>query len=162
MLTISTEVCEKIETALNSIGDIHIEENEREELAENLSGAANDNAANFIAQYNRLSKIIQTICELVSNDEDIYSRYETNKTNIRMQSRYLCNNKGLIDVDISKSIDELQAMRNKIVHQMGITNISEPELLEALKIMNSVLDRILMFDFEEVKKLKGVDLKKTQ
>lgn len=158
---ISTEVCEKIQTALDSVGDIHIGDDEREELAENFSGAANDKAAEFISLYNRLSKIIQSICELASNEDDIYSRYETNRTNIRMQSRYLCNNKGLMDIATSRSIDELQSMRNKVVHQMGITNISDSELLETISVMNSVLDKLLMLDLENVKKLKGVDLKKT-
>jgi len=159
LLTISTEVCEKIQSALDSIGDIHIEAEEREELAENFSGAANDNAAIFIAQYNKLARIIQSFCEIASNEDDIYSKYETNKTNIRMQSRYLCNNKGIIDIDTSKSIDALQTMRNKIVHQMGIANISESELYEHNLIMTSVLDKLLMIDLENVKNLKGVDIK---
>lgn len=56
-MTISEDICEKIQAALDSIGDVHIEETEREELAENFSGTANKNAAEFIAKYNKLTAL---------------------------------------------------------------------------------------------------------
>ena len=50
---ISNEVIEKIESALNSINDIYIDEQDKEELAENLSSAANEKSAIFVAEYNK-------------------------------------------------------------------------------------------------------------
>jgi hypothetical protein len=162
LVSISNDVCGKIQTALDSVGDIHIEADEREELAENLSGAANDNAANFIAKYNKMSQLIQYICELSSSDEDVYYKHETNKTNIRMQAKYLCTNKGLINAETSKAIENSQYFRNNIVHKVGIIDISEPELLDQISTVDSIINELLILNVDEIEKLKGIDQKRNQ
>lgn len=159
LVTTSGDICEKIQIALDSIGDIHIEKEDREELAENLSSAANKNAAEFIAKYNKLTNFMQSICESCSDQNDVYSKSLTNKTNIRMQSAYLCNAKGLIDKEESDLIDKAQAFRNRIVHQSGIVEISDAELVENIEEVDTIISRLSTNTIDDLAKLKGVDLR---
>jgi hypothetical protein len=157
LVTISGDICEKIQAALDSVGDVHIEETEREELAENFSGTANKNAAEFIAKYNKLTVLSKTVCELTSNENDIYSKHETNKTNIRMQSQYLCNSKGLIDKEMTELINRSQEFRNKLVHRVGIVEIGESELINEMASLDMVIDLLSSLNPENLAQLKGID-----
>ena len=159
MKAISIDICEKIEAALDSIGDVHIEEAEREELAENFSGNANKNVAEFIAKYNKLVILSQEACELSSNDQDTYKNHDTNKTNIRMQSKYLHLTKGVIDKETSNLIDRAQTFRNKVVHKVGIVNITEAEIIEEICSIDLAINVLLFLNPENLKQLQGVDIR---
>jgi hypothetical protein len=159
---ISEDICEKIQAALDSIGDVHVEEAEREELAENFSGTASKSAAEFIAKYNKLTNLAQTVCEQTSDDQDVYHKYATNKTNIRMQSKYLWNNKGVIDMETADLIDKAQIFRNEIVHQVGIVEMSESELTDEIFSIDVVISKLSSLNSESLEKLKGVDLRNGQ
>ena len=154
---ISNEVIEKIESALNSINDIYIDEQDKEELAENLSSAANEKSAIFVAEYNKLSRLIQLICEVVSNDDDIYRKHKTNSTNIDMQSRYLYKNKNLITKEMSENIINARKFRNIVVHQVGISDIQESQLIEQIDNIDSIIDYLIMYGEDELKVYKGKD-----
>lgn len=162
LMAISNDICEKIQAALDSIGDVHIAEAEREELAENFSGTASKGAAEFIAKYNKLIASAKAICELTSNENDIYSKHETNKTNIRMQSQYLCGTKNVIDKGTTELINRAQAFRNKLVHRVGIVEISESELIEETASIDSIIDLFSSLDPEKLVALKGIDLRNPQ
>lgn len=159
LLKISEDICEKIQTALDSIGDVHVEEKEREELAENLSGTANKNAAEYIAKYNKLISLAQIACELTSNEQDVYFKHDTNKSNIRMQSKYLCNTKGIIDNDTAELINRAQAFRNKVVHQVGIVEISESELIDEISSIDIAINTLSSHTPENLERLKGIDIR---
>ena len=160
--SISDDLCEKIQAALNSIGDLHIEEADREELAENFSSIANQNMSLFLHKYNILAARVRHACELSSSEDDIYNKHETNRSNIRMQSKYLCNAKGLIDYEASISINKAQAFRNRTVHQMGIVEFSEDEIIEAIQQIDLMLEQFDSFSDEHLLSLRGVDLRKEQ
>lgn len=162
LTNISDDICQKIQAALDSIGDMHIEESEREELAENFSGMANKLAGEYIEKYNKLVHIVRTACELSSNDDDSYGKHETNKTNIRMQARYLYDNKGLIDKSTSDDIINLQTFRNKIVHQVGIVSLSELELSENSTTLDSVIENLSSLKLEDITSKKGLNLRNTK
>ncbi|MDM5121865.1 hypothetical protein [Aeromonas rivipollensis] len=141
---------------------MHIEESEREELAENFSGMANKLAGEYIEKYNKLVHIVRTACELSSNDDDSYGKHETNKTNIRMQARYLYDNKGLIDKNTSDDIINLQTFRNKIVHQVGIVSISESELAGNSLTLDTVIETLSSLKLEDITSKKGINLRNTK
>lgn len=162
LVATSEDICEKIQAALDSIGDVHIEEAEREELAENFSGTASKSAAEFIDKYNKLAGLTRLACELSSNDHDIYGKHETNKTNIRMQSSYLCNAKGIIDKRTVTLINRAQAFRNKVVHRAGIVDISESELIDEMASIDSIIDFLSSLTPEDLENLKGADLRNGQ
>lgn len=162
LVAISDDICEKIQAALDSIDDVNIEDAEREELAENFSGTANKNAAEFIAKYNKLIALSKAVCELTSNENDIYGKHETNKRNIRMQSQYLCNAKGLIDKEMTELINSAQEFRNKLVHRVGIVEISESELIDETASIDTVIDLLSSLNPENLEQLKGVDRRNPQ
>lgn len=162
LLAISEDICEKIQAALDSIGDVHIEEAEREELAENFSGAANKYAAELISKYNKLTHFVQTTCELTSDQQDTYKKHATNKTNIRMQSRYLWNVKGVISKETAELINKAQTFRNKVVHRVGIVEITELELIEAVSSIDALIDLFSSLYPVKLEQLKGLDLRGEQ
>jgi hypothetical protein len=160
--SISDDLCEKIQAALNSIGDLHIEDSDREELAENFSSIANQNISLFLYKYNLLVARVRRACELSSSEEDIYNQYETNKTNIQMQSRYLWNAKDLINYEATMLINSAQAFRNRAVHQMGIVEFSEAEIIGAIQQLDALLELFESFTDDYLVGLRGIDLRTEQ
>lgn len=159
---ISGDICAKIQAALDSIGDLHIEDTDREELAENFSGAANKNAAEFIQKYNKLAALVRIACDLSSDENDIYSKHETNKTNIQMQSKYLWNAKGVISKETADLINRAQTFRNKVVHQVGIVEVSDSELLEEMHLIDSLIEHLALLDSGDLSSKRGLDLRNQQ
>lgn len=159
---ISDDICQKIQAALDAVGDLHIEETDREELAENFSGTANKNSADFISKYNKLSALVRHICELSSSDEDTFNKHETNKTNIKMQSKYLWNTKGIITKETADLINQAQKTRNTVVHQVGLVELNESEFTEEMEAIDSLLEKLSALDHEELLKKRGIDLRAQQ
>lgn len=159
LTTISEDLCQKIQAALDSINDVHVEEAEREELAENISGAANPNVAGYLGMYNKLSALVKLACEKASSENDVYNKHETNKTNIKMQSQYLSNTKGLISKDEAKAICEAQTFRNNVVHRAGIDDIGESQFVEKMGEINMLIERFSRLTPEELYELKGINLR---
>ena len=157
LIKTSDEVIEKIQSALDSIDDIRIDEQEKEELAENLSGVANEHYATFISQYNKLLYLLRFVCESVSDEKDSYSKHKTNTTNVSMQAYYLFKNKRLIDKNSVDNIIQAQRFRNKIVHQVGISDIQENQITENINEINSLINCLAKFQDDELHSLKGVD-----
>lgn len=162
LIEISLDICEKIQSALDSINDVHIDEMDREELAENFSGAANQSIADFILKYNKLAAMVRNSCELSSSEEDVYSKHGTNKTNIRMQSNYLCNAKGVITKENAECINIAQKFRNKVVHQVGIVDVSESEIIEEIQRVDSLIDLFSSLTDDQLNQKRGVDLRSSQ
>ncbi len=157
LIKTSKEVVEKINSALNSVQDIHIDASDREELAENLSSAINESIAIFISQYNKLSKLIRLICEVSSSKDDSYYKHRTNSTNIAMQANYLFKSKNLITKDTVDNIQSAQNFRNMIVHQVGISNIQENQIMKQINNIDDLIDYLITFSEEELTNLKGKD-----
>jgi len=160
LVKVSGEVCEKLQAALDSINDIHISPDDREELAENISGATNQCVAEFISQYNRMASTLQIVCSLVSTSDDLYNKVESNSLNIRMQAKYLYGNKGIIDAEASKTIEDAQIFRNKIVHGFGVIDVKDSEIMEMIEKVYKVLNVICKRDPDEYVSFKSTDLKK--
>jgi uncharacterized protein YutE (UPF0331/DUF86 family) len=79
-----------------------------------------------------------------------------------MQSKYLWNNKGVIDMETADLIDKAQIFRNKIVHQVGIVEMSESELTDEIFSIDVVISKLSSLNSESLEKLKGVDLRNGQ
>ncbi|RUS00724.1 hypothetical protein KHDHEBDM_01110 [Pectobacterium polaris] len=157
--TISEDICQKIQVALDSIGDLHIEEIEREELAENFSGAASKDSADFISKYYQLANIVLEICKLSSSDNDIFYNSVANIKNIRMQSKYLYNNKGVITKEMSDMIYQAHEIRNIVVHKVGLVKLNESEIIKSLESINYLLEELSLIDKETLIEKKGIDLR---
>lgn len=159
LTTISADLCQKIQSALDSIGDVHIDATDREELAENFSGAANQNVAAFILKYNKLAAQVKNACELCSGVGDDYNKHETNKTNIRMQSKYLWSTKGIITKETAELINRAQSFRNKAVHQVGIFSVDDAEVSIENQNIDLLIEVFASLSEEYLKNLQGTDLR---
>lgn len=159
LVALSDDVCEKIQQALDSIGDLHIALEEREDLAENISSAANVKVAEFIGSFNKLVVALSAACEKASGPNDIYAKHETNKTNIRMQANYLATNKGLIDIQLAKKIEDVQIFRNLIVHKFGLFEVDSNEINNHMSVIELAINALVGVDASEYERLKNVNLK---
>lgn len=159
LITISTDVCEKIQSALDSIGDFHVDEADREDLAENISGMASKNAADFIERYNKIAAMTRIACEIASGDDDVYRKHATNKTNIQMQSLYLLNAKGIIDSHTADSLLVLQNFRNILVHGIGRIEITDADMMSKIELADNIISIFSTIRAEDLNALKGVDLR---
>ena len=157
---LAEDVCLKIQAALDSIQDIQISESERENLAENMSGALNDKVADFLAAYNKMAKILHLMCALTSGEDDIYDRHDANKINVRMQSRYLNGKKGVIDNLLVKEIQITQDFRNMVVHKFGMMEVKDADLSDSTERIMVIIGELLKHEPEKLEKLKNVDLRK--
>lgn len=151
------EIEEKIEAALNSINDIHIDLSEREQLAENLTGSLGQNSEEFIEKYNILQEMMRSICAESSNEEDAYFKHDTNRTNIKMQADYLYKTKSIIGESIRNGIIQLQMFRNKLVHNLGLVEVEAIEIQQHNILLNQIIDNLSLIDIDQLKSLKGID-----
>ncbi len=159
---ISKAICQKIQAALDAVGDLHIEETDREELAENLSGTASKESADFIGKYNKLSALVRSICEFSSSEDDIFNKHETNKTNIRMQSNYLWSTKGIITKKTANLINKAQKTRNTIVHKVGLVEINESYFDKEMEDIDALIETLSSLDRDGLLKKRGIDLRSQQ
>lgn len=158
---IYNEVFEKLNSALDSINDIHVEQDEREEIAENISVAKNDITSEFIKLYNLITKYVREICEMCSSSDDKYNSAATNKTNFLMQIRYLCHNKGIIERELLHELEDLAHFRNLLIHQFGNMEISEQDLsYRLLRLKEIIRDFLHIYNYpKDLFSLKGTDLR---
>lgn len=155
------EVKTQLESALNSVDEIHIEQEDRDEIAENISIARGDTSAEFIKLYNLIVNYTKDICDLCSDERDIYYSAPANQNNFLMQVRYLCNNKKLINKDLMSELEELNKFRNIFIHQMGIIEITEQEINNKLLRLKEIISKFLYIhsNTQSLIKLKGQDLR---
>lgn len=155
------EVKTQLESALNSVDEIHIEQEDRDEIAENISIARGDTSAEFIKLYNLIVNYTKDICDLCSDESDIYYSAPANQNNFLMQVRYLCNNKKLINKDLMSELEELNKFRNIFIHQMGIIEITEQEINNKLLRLKEIISKFLYIhsNTQSLIKLKGQDLR---
>lgn len=158
---IYNEVFDKLNAALDSINDIHIEQYERDEIAENISIAKSDTTSEFIKLYNLITKYTREICDMCSSPDDKYNGSEANKTNFLMQIRYLCYNKGILEKSLLNELEDLRHFRNILIHQFGNIEISERELNSRLSRLKEIIRDFLYAynNAEYLNSLKGIDQK---
>ena len=141
---ISDEVIEKIEPALNSINDIYIDDQDKEELAENLTSEVNKNFSIFISQYHKLLYLIASIFEAVSSKDNIIQKPKKNSINdIITHSDYLYN-KNLITKEMLDNIINARKLRNTVLHTARICDIIEIQLIDQIDNINSIIDHLIM------------------
>ncbi|MCU4443439.1 HEPN domain-containing protein [Acinetobacter pittii] len=157
LLQKTQEIEQKIESALASIDDIHIDELEREQLAENLTGSVNNNSEKFLEKYNNLQEIMRLICLKSSSSEDAYLKHETNRTNIKMQADYLYKAKCIISELVRNNIIELQIFRNKLVHNLGLVDMDPIEIHQRNIQLDKIIEELILINPEELEKLKSID-----
>lgn len=157
LILMSSQIQEIIETALNSIDDIHIDQIEREQLAENLTGSADSNFAKFIEKYNVMAVLLKEICYFSSSPDDSYNKTQANASNIKMQADYLFRVKGVLSESLRNNINGLQFFKNTLVHKTGLINIDFSEVTEQLAVLEEVVSFLSGLKVEDVEKLKGID-----
>ena len=158
---LSEEVCKIITSALNSINEIKIEDEERDEIAENITLFKGDITSKFIKSYNLLTIYIREICEHCSSESDSYNKSQANKTNLLMQIRYLHNEKDILKKEFLYELEELARFRNILIHQFGVNKISEEDIIEKVVKLDNFLRYFLEIhlDKNKLEALKGFNNK---
>lgn len=156
---LSNEVCQILESAFKSINEIKVEDEDRDEIAENITFFRGDNTSNFIKLYNLSAIYIKEICELCSSEDDTYKSSHVNKKNYLMQIRYLCNNKNIFTKELLLELEELNKFRNVLIHQFGINEISEKDIIEKVTRLDELVKILykIYIEKDKLESLKGID-----
>ena len=142
----SDEIIKAIEEALNSIDNLELDDEERDQLAENLTGSANEESFEFLSRYNILSDIVKGKCENISEENDVYRKHETNKSNIRMQADFLSKHKNIITMEERECIYEIHSFRNMLVHRSGLMAIDKEILKDHLNKLDDLIYSLKKYD----------------
>lgn len=140
---LSNEVCKILESALQSINEINVEDKDRNEISENMTSFIENNAYKFIELYNILKMHIQDIIALNS---DIPTK-NLNKP-LMVNISYLHKNKNILPINIIDKLKEICDFRNNLIHQSGINTIDETEIIEKIKEINYIIKYI--FDIKAI------------
>ncbi|QMT16235.1 hypothetical protein H1Q58_09615 [Planococcus maritimus] len=136
IVKIVTEVREELEKAIESLDKIHVSEEDKEVVTENLASGSNDDFLNFLNEYKALERVIQM-----------------GAMNLGRESKSLSKNlntvveNGLIDKVFAKEVKDIQAVRNIIIHQSNIS-VNYEHLKEWTKRCSVLVDELLKISIE--------------
>ena len=76
-----------------------------------------------------------------------------------MQIRYLCNNKNIFTKELLLELEELNKFRNVLIHQFGINEISEKDIIEKVTRLDELVKILykIYIEKDKLESLKGID-----
>lgn len=134
---LSNEICKILESALQSINEINVEDKDRDEISENITSFIGNNAYKFIELYNILKMHVQDIIALNSENPP----QNLNKP-LMVNILYLYKNEHILPINIIEKLKDICGFRNNLIHQSGINEIDETEIIEKIKEINNIIKYI--------------------
>lgn len=142
---ISDDICQKIQSALDSISDLHIEDIEREELAENISGVAIKGSSELIYMFSKLENTISSACERSIESNNYEKEKNILGESMNAQTLFLYN-KGLITEETLNKISSTAKIRNIIVHGMPSMIISDDDISYMSKVIIELISDVSLIN----------------
>jgi hypothetical protein len=136
---ITCEVDEKINKAIEGLGQVEVSDEQKEEVAENVAATSNDLYADFLRKWELLLSSIRDLDELVATDAD-----ELNKLNGKNNWRNLINfaiKKKYLTKEFKNKVQEVGQFRNAIIHNPDLT-FTEEGILEKIALMDDLNEQL--------------------
>lgn len=145
IIKISTDIKEKLINAIDNLDKVHVSEEQKEEVAENIASNFNEMYGEFIVAFNTLQEGILYLYNSVYKDEPIENphRVQFSKAVVRR----LCHD-GFLPKNAYPYYRETNHLRNMIVHQVD-AQFSEGDVIDGLKLM-SLLKKDVLKILEEL------------
>lgn len=137
---IACEIKEKLTQALDNLDKVHIPEEQKEDVAENIASSMNALYGEFIYRWNILQELLIHLYKLTSIDEDLI--FNRNRHPITRNVIRVLGDKNIIPKEYILQIDELNNLRNIIVHHSN-TKIDEISLSHFLGVIDALRSEII-------------------
>ncbi|TMP75025.1 HEPN domain-containing protein [Pseudoalteromonas sp. S1608] len=138
---VTKEVKDKITQAIENLDKVHVSEEQKEDVAENIASSMNSLYGEFIRSWNMVQELLVHLYSMSLNgDEDFY----LNKKQM-MNARALVKPmiaKGVLPKEFGPNIFELNALRNAVVHHSDL-KISENSFYDYLGMLDRIKSELI-------------------
>ncbi len=141
IISLSSDVKEKLTQAIKNLDKVHVSEEQKEDVAENIASNMNSLYGEFLQNWKILNELLLHLFTLYVQDYPSYSKkYKT--ASIKSILVFLVE-KGIIDKKNFHLIIELNHFRNTIVHSPNLT-ISKLELHNFINTIDVIKHEIII------------------
>lgn len=133
---VTKEVKDKITQAIENLDKVHVSEEQKEDVAENIASSMNSLYGEFIRSWNMVQELLMHLYSMSLNGDENSPLNKSRMMNARSLVTPMIA-KGVIPKEFGPVIYELNDLRNAVVHHSDL-KISENSLYEYI----SILDRI--------------------
>lgn len=133
---VAKEVKDKLTQAIENLDKVHVSEEQKEDVAENIASSMNSLYGEFIRSWNMVQELLIHLYSMSLNGDEDFSMSKKRMMNAKNLVKPMII-KGIVPRDFGPAIYELNDLRNAVVHHSDL-KISEISLYEYL----GTLDRI--------------------
>ena len=130
----------KLLSAIDSLDKIHLSEEDRETVAENVAGNINALHGEYIALYHQMHEKLIELAKLCSEEKE-HDQVLKLQSNIRTLLNILAKKKQVIPKELREKILESLALRNVIVHHSDVT-FSEGSIQQKIELLKACYSQI--------------------
>tara|TARA_R110001583_G_scaffold195306_1_gene371598 strand:+ start:1163 stop:2386 length:1224 start_codon:yes stop_codon:yes gene_type:complete len=133
---VTKEVKDKLTQAIENLDKVHVSEEQKEDVAENIASSMNSLYGEFIRSWNMVQELLMQLYSISLNGDEDFPMNKKRMMNARNLVKPMIA-KGIVPREFAPAIYELNDLRNAVVHHSDL-KISESSLYEYL----GMLDRI--------------------
>lgn len=138
---ISKEVKDKLTQAIENLDKVHVSEEQKEDVAENIASNMNSLYGEFIRSWNMVQELLMHLYSMSLNGDDEFSVDRRRMMNARNLIKPMIA-KGIVPKEFGPAIYELNELRNAVVHHSDL-KISESSLYEYLGMLDRVKSELI-------------------
>ncbi len=147
---ISNEVNEKLESAIDNLDKIHISEEQKEEVAENVAFNRDEAYADFLEAWNILMETMRRVCFITLPKE----AHPKNNGNWRNLANQLIEHE-VLPKSFKSELQELALFRNTLVHHTDVIFTKE-SISERISLLLDLYDSLKLIEDTEIIE-KGIE-----
>lgn len=146
ILTLSSEVKDKLTRALDGLDRIQVSTEQKEEVAENIASELNSTFANFIFSWNHVAEQLSHLCHLTGDNPTFINLHK--RTGSAHSYAALLADRGLISNDQLLTLKNLESIRNRVVHRSTSENVGIDleyylaEMTEVRSLLSALIERL--------------------
>lgn len=139
---ITVEVKEKLNQAIDNLDKVHVSEEQKEDVAENIASSMNSLYGEFIRSWNMTQELLVHLYKLSSNGDEDLSLKQRRVMNPRHILKPMIS-KGIVPKEFWSYINDLNDLRNSIVHHTDL-KIGENALNEYIGLLDRIKSELVL------------------
>ncbi len=138
---VTKEVKDKLTQAIENLDKVHVSEEQKEDVAENIASSMNSLYGEFIRSWNMVQELLIHLYNMSLNGDEDFSMNKKRMMNARNLVKPMIA-KGIVPREFGPAIYQLNDLRNAVVHHSDL-KISESSLYEYLGMLDRIKSELI-------------------
>jgi uncharacterized protein YutE (UPF0331/DUF86 family) len=138
---VTKEVKDKLTQAIENLDKVHVSEDQKEDVAENIASSMNSLYGEFIRSWNMVQELLIHLYSISLNEDGDFSMNKRRMISARNLVKPMIA-KGIVPREFGPAIYELNDLRNAVVHHSDL-KISESSLYECLSMLDKIKSELI-------------------